>query len=394
MSTRFNSSYTPPMPRCPKCRATFHNDSLLRTHQHQAGHLPCGSCDASFHTIQALLIHRKDDHKAVQYLACPGCSKSFTATGQWVYHIESGQCHRIFPSDLSQGVAKVMETIEKNLMKAQSQDEDSIDFSGPSHIRDVWGDEWADSQSLDVRKNPDQFPRIGKHEYYHGDSKGPNLLTADDVNDLAPKPGNAWAQKKNLFPEKDKKPAATPAPQPYVFKKPEEPSSSGQPTGERILDPCHKDFNVAVFWNPILETYTCPHRRCKSKFNRSNGLISHLKSSAHSGIQFNCPGCRAPYTSVFSWVQHVETVSLSKCRLRNSPEIYGYALKEITYGALDVDTLSELPNSTAKVKVAEEWAKGKEPPKKGLVPGTNEYADAKQAEASKSRIHPGRENTS
>ncbi|KAI1092328.1 hypothetical protein F5B19DRAFT_492570 [Rostrohypoxylon terebratum] len=390
MSARLNPSYTPPMLRCPKCNSTFHNNNLLRTHQHHAGHLPCGSCEASFHTIQALLIHRRDDHKAIQDLTCPGCSRSFTATGQWVHHIESGQCGRIFPSDLFQGVAKVMDIITKNLAKTRLQSEDYVDFSGPSHIRDVWGDEWADSQSFDVRKNPGKFPRVGKHEYYHGDSKEPNLLTGDGANDLAQKPGNAWAQKKNLFPENDKKLVATPAPQPYVLKKPEEPASSGRPTGERILDPHHKDFNVAVFWNPILETYTCPHRTCKSKFNRSNGLISHLKSSVHSGIRFNCPGCRVAYTSIFAWVQHVETVSLSKCRLRNSREIYGYALKEITHGALDIDTLCELPNSTAKVKVVEEWAKGKEPPKKGFVPGTNEYANAKQAEASKDR----RENAS
>ncbi|KAI0883303.1 uncharacterized protein GGS22DRAFT_168386 [Annulohypoxylon maeteangense] len=385
MSGQPNSSYTPPMPRCPKCRATFLDGEFLRSHQHQAGHLMCGSCEASFHTIDALFTHRKNDHKAAQDLTCPGCTKKFTNTSRWIYHIESGQCCSIFPSDISQGIATVMEAITKNLIKNQLQGEGNVDFSGPSHITDAWGDGWTNAQNLDAQKHPKDFPKVGKEDFYQEGSKNIDLAASAGANNLEQKTGNVWAQKKNLFPEKKMGSIATPTPQSSSFENPEEPALLGQPTGKHIIDPTHEYFNVAVFWNPILETYICPHRNCNSKFDNSNKLVRHLKSSTHSGVRFNCPGCRAMYTSASSWVQHVETVSLSKCRIRESREIYGYALKEITHGALDVDTIVELPNATAKVKVVEDWAKAKKPVKNDFVPGTNEYANAKQAEALKRR---------
>ncbi|KAI2465665.1 hypothetical protein F4781DRAFT_438634 [Annulohypoxylon bovei var. microspora] len=386
LMSRTGSSNTPPMPRCPKCKATFPTREDLNTHQHQVGHFICGMCDVSFHTIEALFTHRMDDHKAAQDLTCPGCTKNFTSTGGWIHHIETGDCYAIFPSDISQGIATVMDAIPKNLMKAQMKGEGKVDFSGPSHIRDAWGDEWTDEQSLDAQKQPEKFPRTAKQEYYYGGSKQPDLLTGTDDNNLEQKPGNAWAQKKNLFPEKAKQPVV--APQQSSFEDLEEPAPSSQSTGQRILDPNHKDFNVAVFWNSILETYNCPHRTCKAKFSRAKKLVEHLKSSAHSGVEFSCPGCRAKYTSASSWVQHVETVNLSKCRVRESREIYGFALNQITDGALDVDALNELPNDTAKVKIVEDWAKAKQPPKNDFVPGTNEYAIAKQAEVARSKANP------
>ncbi|KAI1214536.1 uncharacterized protein F4807DRAFT_449202 [Annulohypoxylon truncatum] len=379
-----NSSYTPPMPRCPKCRATFTDGGLLRSHQHQAGHLICGLCEVSFHTIEALLAHRKEDHKAAQDLRCPGCTKNFTTTSGWIYHIESGQCHAIFPSDISQGLVTVMDAIAENLMKTQLQGEGNTDFSGPSHITDAWDGEWTNDPSLDAQKHPENFPSLVKQKSHLAVPKQSDPLTGAGAKNLVQQPGNVWAQKKNFFPEKAKESVVTPTPQPSFLESPGEPVLSSRPTGQRILDPDHEDFNVAAFWNPILETYNCPHNSCNSKFNRSKGLISHLKSPAHSGVRFNCPGCRAVYTSAFSWVQHVETVSLSKCRVRESREIYGYALREITHGALDVDTLSELPNATTKVKVVEDWAKAKGH-KNDFVPGTTEWADAKKAEASKGR---------
>ncbi|KAI1453262.1 hypothetical protein F4805DRAFT_470201 [Annulohypoxylon moriforme] len=384
MSARANSSYTPPMLRCQKCQATFPSGGLLRSHQHQAGHLMCSSCEASFHTVEALLTHRKNDHRAAQDLTCPGCTRNFTSAGRWIHHVESGQCSSIFPSDISHGVTVVMDTIAKRLIRAELQSESNIDFSSPSHITDVWGAEWANSQSLDAQKNPENFPTIPR-ESPHGDSKQSDLLAGTSAGNLKQQPGNVWAQKKDLFPEKTKEPVVTTTPQAPFLESLEEPTPLSRPTGQRILDPNHEDFNVAVFWNPILEVYKCPHRSCKSKFQRSNGLVAHLNSSAHSGVRFNCPGCKGMYTSAFAWVQHVESVSLSKCRLRESHEIYGYALKEITNGALEVDTLTDLPDAAAKVKVVEDWAKTTVNPKNNFVPGTNEYTNAKQAEAYKKR---------
>ncbi|KAI1102386.1 hypothetical protein F4804DRAFT_343253 [Jackrogersella minutella] len=381
MTSRANSAYTPPQPRCPKCKNTFASKGALRSHQQKMGHFVCGICNASYHTIPALMSHRAEDHRSAQDLSCPGCAKDFKSTAGWILHIEDGDCSAIFPSDISKGIDNVMNTIQEKLFEARTEGARWIDHSGPSHIQDTWGEKWNDSQKLDAQHQPEAFPRTAQQEYYHGSSKQSDLLTGELADDLEQKPGNAWGQKKKLFPEKENDGAIPPPPS--LLEEMSGPSLSSQPTEGRILDPNHPEFNVAVFYNPILETYKCPHKSCKSKFKRPRGLIDHLRSSAHSGNAFDCLGCNSTFTSVAAWVQHVETVSLSKCRVRASPEIYGYALNKITDGALDVDTLNGLPSDEVKVKVVEQWASSKVPSKPAFVPGTNEYANAKQAEAAK-----------
>lgn len=174
-------------------------------------------------------------------------------------HVEKGECAYIFKSDMSsvsKGMDKISEALRPNPGGATRAGR--IDFSGPSHIADTWGD-WqdeADTLRFDVQKNPAAFPRTEKQEYYVGGSKQPDLLTGVDADVLEQHPGNAWAQKKNLSPDK-KAHSATPPP---PLKRPELPSQS---SGGQIIDPDNPAFNVAVFWNPILEQFRCPHKKCK-----------------------------------------------------------------------------------------------------------------------------------
>ncbi|OTA74809.1 hypothetical protein M434DRAFT_279245 [Hypoxylon sp. CO27-5] len=378
VTSRSTASYTPPLPRCPKCRVAFQSKKALFKHQQDAGHLTCDACDQSFHTLEGLMSHRQEDHRALQDLLCPGCDKNFVSAGGWIQHVEIGECTSIFPSDIAEGIPKIMRTITENLRGVKISGEGTVDYSGPSHIKDVWGDEWKDEETYDVERHPEAFPRTVKQEFYRGGPKQQDLLTGENAESLEQRPQNAWAQKKNLFPEKENtKPIRPP---PHLLEQMRQPATLSRPTGERILDPNHPEFNVSLFKDSILEAYKCPHKACNSKYKTSNGLIGHLKSPAHSGNQFPCPGCRGIFTTAASWVQHVETVSLTKCRLREKEDVYGLALNAITDGALDIDTLNKLADDRVKLKVNENWASTKRPSKLAGVVGSEEWLKAKQDE--------------
>ncbi|KAI0135659.1 hypothetical protein F4814DRAFT_444475 [Daldinia grandis] len=367
--------------KCLKCMAAFADQRGLYLHQQERGHIACGFCKQSFHEISALVQHRVKDHRAEQDLPCPGCGTKFVSAGAWINHVERGQCYAIFPSDISGGVAQAVESITKALRETKFEDVDYTAVnSGGSYakISDVWGDEWNKEQSFDARDHPEQFPRTAKQEFYQGGLKQADLLTGDDGANLEQRPFNAWAQKKNLFPEKAGHRAIPPPPS--LLEIMTRPSPSPQPTRERILDPDHPEFNVGLFWNPILNTFKCPHKECNSKHKNPKGLIYHLKSLVHSGTRFQCPGCTDTFTSGGSWAQHAERVGEAKCRIRNT-EFYRKALSTITNGALDIDTLIKLANDTAKVQFDNDWAASKQRGGPALVPGSEAWAKEKEAHA-------------
>ncbi|KAI1376443.1 hypothetical protein F4677DRAFT_445243 [Hypoxylon crocopeplum] len=354
-------------------------------------HLICDYCEQLCSTIEGLRTHRAEYHRASQDLTCPGCEKNFIAAGGWMQHVETGECSRIFPSDVSIGAAQRMETVINNMVKASQTRVGvlPVDLSGPSHMTEDWGAGWKgvdDAQDFDVGRNPDTFPRTARQEFYYGGSKQPDLLTGEGSVDLEQIPGNAWGQKKDLFKEK-KKYKAVPLP-PDLLKDTAQSEFPGRPTGGRIIDPYDPDFNIALFKDPILETFKCPHKSCNSKFKTRKGLVTHLKSLAHSGQKINCPGCEDTFTTATAWVQHAETVATAKCAIR-SMQVYGEALKEISSGALEVDNVNKLINDTVNIIFNEDWAKSKCPVKPKLVPGSAPWIKAKEAEAVSSKGRGG-----
>ncbi|KAK6954788.1 hypothetical protein Daesc_004757 [Daldinia eschscholtzii] len=379
MAPNKSATQAPPQ-RCLKCMSTFADQRSLYLHQQKVGHLGCGSCRKCFHDVQALIQHRADDHKEEQDLPCPGCGNRFTSAGKWMSHVENGECHALFPSDVSRNVSEVVNSISKALRATRIAATEDVDFTiNPSasfpEIKDVWGNEWKKEQSLDVQDHPERFPRTAKQDFYQGDSKQSDLLTGDGASSTQQRPFNAWAQKKDLFPEKRGTPAIRPPPS--LLENMTKQSAPVQTTGERIIDPDHPNFNAGLYKDPILETFKCPHKTCNSKLKTAKGLIAHLRSSVHTGPRFQCPGCTDVFTSGASWIQHAETISIAKCRIRNA-KIFKLALNMITNGALDIDTLNKLAKDTAKIKFDEEWAASKQRNGPGPVPGTDAWAEEKK----------------
>ncbi|KAI1469689.1 uncharacterized protein F4812DRAFT_469784 [Daldinia caldariorum] len=390
MAPKKSATQGPPL-RCSKCMAIFPDQRGLYLHQQKSGHLHCTFCKRAFHSLDALIQHRADDHKKEQDLPCPGCNNKFTSAGSWMSHVERGECYAIFPSDISGNIPEMVKSISKALRETGLGITKDVDLSvNPSasfpEIKDVWGDEWKKEQSLKVEDHPEQFPRTAKQQYYQGGSNQSDLLTGDGSTNLEQqRPLNAWAQKKNLFPEKTGTPAIRPPPS--LLQSMTNPSHSIQPTGERILDPYHPNFNVGLFKDPILETFKCPHKTCNSKLKSANGLIAHLKSPAHTAPRFKCPGCADFFTSGASWIQHAETVSITKCKVRND-RIFELAIKQVTNGALDIKILNGLADGTAKMKFDEDWAASKQRNGSGPVPGSDAWVEEKNKQTSSSTSNP------
>ncbi|KAI0835317.1 hypothetical protein F5Y06DRAFT_306282 [Hypoxylon sp. FL0890] len=385
MASRSTASRTPPMPRCPKCRRAYPTKQALFEHQKKEGHLTCDFCEKCFYTIRGLLSHRQEDHRVEQNLNCPGCNRTFVSAGGWTQHVENGECSAIFPSDIADAIPKIMNAIAGSV---KTSGDENISYSGPHHFGDAWDDEWKKEDTFDVEQHPEAFPRTVKQEFYRGGSKQQDLLTGENADNLEQRPQNAWAQKKNLFPEKEKSQAERPPS--HLLEEIGQPTPSSRPTGERIIDPYHPEFNVSLFKDSILETYKCPHKSCNSKFKNSKGLIGHLKSPAHSGNQFPCPGCRVLFTTAASFVQHIETVSSTKCRLRENEVEYRRVLGAISNGALDVDIFATLTNNTMKLKIDENWAEAKQPSKPQGVVGSEAWLKAKQNETNRSLPGPNK----
>ncbi|KAL7625361.1 hypothetical protein AAE478_004577 [Parahypoxylon ruwenzoriense] len=354
-----------PAPKCPKCGEVFPGRNALKAHQRAEGHFVCDTCSAPFQSLEALLAHKRKAHPIDQDLTCPGCTKKFSRAGAWAHHVERGECSGIFPSELAKGLDNALQSKKSTVEEMKASEYDMVHHSVSSHITDVWGAEWEnDAPTSGVQGYSKNFPGIETKEQPYGGSKQATPQTGGGAKIPEQRPANAWAQNKKLFPNAPK----AVAPPPELLESFQGTTVSASGTRERIIDPYDPNFNVAVFMNPILETYGCPHKRCNSKFPTGRGLISHLKSPAHTGTKFNCPGCRALFTSQAAWIQHAESISDDKCGIRRS-KWYGYVLQQMTHGALDVDTLNKLADGTLKLKFDEQWAKSKQTVKSGPLPG-------------------------
>lgn len=233
-----------------------------------------------------------------------------------MHHIEQRECPRITPEFLETRQKKHVEFTEA-LALLDNNKTDYMETIHPSTKTDTWfNDPTLDTLeghdnlkphpgiAVDqVYKKPEDFPRLATQAHRLGDSKQPDLLTADAPVPKPLQPGNAWAQKKNLFPKPQYPSSAAQTPTTKsaaksavsahltaaVYKQghplapdrnakiqvvhssnadPAEAGSvgrmspAGSSSGGPITDPDHPNFDAGVFHDGILEQFKCPHR-CK-----------------------------------------------------------------------------------------------------------------------------------
>ncbi|KAI1496533.1 hypothetical protein F5X99DRAFT_422031 [Biscogniauxia marginata] len=360
--------------RCPKCNKLCETRKDLWIHQTVQGHHLCNECDATFHDDKALVDHKQANHRADQNIVCPGCGETFLRAGAWMHHIEQKQCPVIFPSVVE---ARRDERLKfaQALQDRNPATRKKLYFHPPSVTKDdgvtktrLEFDCHRPHDSPDANKlyfRPDDFPRTAVQKFRSGDSKAPDLLTGDNSDPLEQKPGNAWAQKKQLFPNSFQ---AVPPPPELMenLRQPGPGASSVRPSGERIIDPDDPDFNASLFKCPILGTFKCPYIRCKVKPKTANGLIMHLRSPVHSNVDISCPACKNVFKTMTAWVQHTE--SSTTCNIRDT-EDYRPALGQLTGGILDVHPTKTMKNNTPLFKVDKNFVKEMGYNKPAPIPG-------------------------
>ncbi|RYP92027.1 hypothetical protein DL770_001882 [Monosporascus sp. CRB-9-2] len=323
--------------QCPVCARIFNNSAVKKAHQRVEGHFQCAVCKAKFHDDAAVVHHVFEEHKTVHDIKCPGCLKTFMRAGAWLQHVENYECTGIFPEDLEARKKKI-EDFKEALAKLETSGPDWLEGVDVSAVTDTWRndpivatleghDNLKPHHGTTVDQNytkPVDFPRLDTHEYRAGGSKQPDFLTGDAPGLQPMQPANAWAQKKNLFPDAKpdkalsavRTPLGNRPPQSSAFAGPaayrQGPASTQErnariqvvksynavpPTpdllgktsqatassGERVLDPDHPNFSATVFHDPILDQFKCPHR-CNKKFKTARDLVTHLRSAAHKAF--------------------------------------------------------------------------------------------------------------
>ncbi|RYP67584.1 hypothetical protein DL771_007136 [Monosporascus sp. 5C6A] len=200
--------------QCPACGRIFNNSRVKKAHQRAEGHFQCAVCKAKFHDDAAVVHHVFEEHKTVHEIKCPGCLKIFMRAGAWLQHVENYECTGIFPEDL-EARKKKTEDFQEALAKLEPSGPDWLEGVDVSAATDTWRDDpivatlgghdnLKPHHGTTVDQNytkPVDFPRLGTHEYRAGGSKQPDLLTGDAPGLQPMQPANAWAQKKNLFPD-------------------------------------------------------------------------------------------------------------------------------------------------------------------------------------------------
>ncbi|CAJ2507230.1 Uu.00g084160.m01.CDS01 [Anthostomella pinea] len=401
MSTMsFEDAPVPLSRRCSKCNVLFDTLQLLDKHQKEKGHFACDQCNNTYFDPGSL------DHRADQELNCPGCHKTFTRAGGWIAHVENNLCPRIPSKD----VARLRDKMLKMGQALEFQNASQVDFAAyNAYKNDTWAPAGASSTTArssvhtathrpnimpNVNKvyfRPGQFPKIEEDGYTpsgpefpplggSNQSKQPDLLTGAGTDTYEQTSANAWGQNKVLFPK-----AYGAVPPPSAFSgntrvQPARPTGL-RPTSQRITDPDDPGFNAAVFEDPILHTFKCPHG-CKTKIKSGRGLITHLKSEAHSETEITCTTCNNVFKSATALVQHTEATQ--KCHVRQTPDFRGQ-LNQLTGGALDIDEKTRLKNDTVKFLIDNKFVDSLRNPTSGPKTGLEMEENEKIKEAVKKK---------
>lgn len=223
-------------------------------------------------------------HPQKQDLNCPGCGSHFVRLSGFVKHIELDECPSMDLKNIEERMqqrvrmTKALSNIDK-MSKGDvytQQEKSFYDYLGhdiaparPWYLTDTnkspWSvpveDTWAsDDPVSSMNKEP---AKMARHDYVPEAPKAPDAL-AGDGNSWPKGSGdeNAWAKKKNLFPN------APDAIKPTVGQL-QRLQDDQRDTEERerekrlcMAEPNSPMFKAEEFWNEFSRKYKCPHKYC------------------------------------------------------------------------------------------------------------------------------------
>ncbi|KAF4951798.1 hypothetical protein FSARC_12811 [Fusarium sarcochroum] len=391
---------------CEPCKKAFTTWQAFIKHKGEmraAGkknHIHCKFCGKDFHTEAAEERHIHQHHPQTQNLYCSGCGKGpFDRVGGLMFHVQKDctslsnsviETKREEKMEFSQSLQTVTnKPIKSNYGKYMP----GAGGASPSSNRDTdsksnWDIE-SEASSFVLEK--DQFPGLGtpssvrqksNNQKNYGWNKGKDTSSAytQDVDQenknlnkekdasssygqMTTQKTNHWNKGKNLFPDA---PAAQ-RPTKEQLEQATAPSARAAWDLLSIHNPNHPQFNVGRYYSGYTDKYGCPIAACGKTFKSGTGLLSHLKSEAHSETKYRCPYCLNTFGSLASITQHAESNGV-KCRLRDTDTFKAY-MDQLTAGMVDV-AIDRHDDGTIKYEMAKNFN-----PKQGQdVPKVNPKA--------------------
>ncbi|KAF5024024.1 hypothetical protein F66182_3911 [Fusarium sp. NRRL 66182] len=274
----------------------------------EQNHIHCKECGEDFQT---------ERHPQAQNIHCPGCGKGpFVRIGGLMSHIQA-DCPAIENETIEAQREEKME-FSRNLQAATQQPIKSNYEQYMPPASTTSGSNWdAESKASSFVLEKDRFPGL----------RAPNTGGQASKEN---KPPSSWSSGKNLFPDA---PAAQ-RPTQQQLRSATAPSARTTYDLMSIDNPSHPNFNSGRYYCAFTDKFNCPINRCGKSFKKGIGLVSHLKSEAHSEERYRCPYCLNTFGSLVSITQHVESNG-SRCQIRNTDQV-GSFLDSLTGGMLEV----------------------------------------------------------
>ncbi|KAK3897737.1 hypothetical protein C8A05DRAFT_47740 [Staphylotrichum tortipilum] len=362
--------------RCGECKLEVGSNVALAAHwrEHRDSgrrHFHCAQCMRFFHSEQAETRHHHEFHAAKQDLACPGCHDRFVSAAGLMGHIEKNRCKRIKNNELAAQREKRL-VFARELQRrhfgddpALPPDNASVSASAASSMAATSGTRRAYnftqflSTARDVppaatpvapavtpvapavtpglsalRPKADTTVRPNPVIFAMKTAELPQVAVDHPTPSTPNQPANAWAQKKNLFP--DAPTAVRPPPETLqaLEESAREPARKPATPGWPPHDPRSPGWDPKQYFVSYINKYKCPHDRCPKSFPNAGNLRTHLLSDKHTSlIKVQCPRCCKWFDSTAALTAHAESQGV-RCVLR---ETNGYRqfLDQLTAGILD-----------------------------------------------------------
>ncbi|KAJ4233160.1 hypothetical protein NW759_001941 [Fusarium solani] len=333
---------------CKPCQIRFptwerllkHKDIMRRAGK--AKHIHCKFCGMDFKTEVAHMTHIHQSHPQAQDLQCPGCHQGpFAKLGGLLHHIQN-ECSTLDVSFLENLREEKMEFATQ--LQAITNEPVKANYGHYMPAASGGGYDYEDVESkieaFKLKKK--EFPDLCKPE--------PTVDHTDNKENIAPW---EWDSGKILFP--DAPPAQKPTKE--QLKAAAAPGPQDWDEWLNINDPTHPKFNVARYYQSIIDKYACPVIGCGKTFKNSRAIIGHLKSPTHSGTKYRCPYCLRTFNSLAAITSHAEDSSV-RCRMRET-DTYGALIDQLTGGLADV-SFRRHDDGTVKYEVSKNFRR-KEP---------------------------------